>query len=97
MIFQFYILDGYTLGTYNVIIWARGLDGKEVEIQSVFTVYLEKKKLPITYKTELIISSILIGTLVGIPSVILIGSSRYLQKSKTNFHKKKDFKKKKVN
>ena len=77
-------IDNYEIGLYNVTIWAIGLDEKETEIETVFTVYSKDEVSksnpePDPPITAFILSSILII----IPSTVFGVSHRYKQKIKS--------------
>ena len=77
-------IDNYEIGLYNVTIWAIGLDEKEAEIETVFTVYSKDEVSksnpePDPPITAFILSSILII----IPSTVFGVSHRYKQKIKS--------------
>ncbi len=89
-------IDGYGIGTHNITIWARGLDGKETEILTKFLVYEKGKEVedPTLSKNDNInvISGVLISILIGFPGiVVIISSQRDLKnlwgKFKTHFNK----------
>ena len=94
-IFSF-LIDGYGIGTHNITIWARGLDGKETEIMAKFLVYEKEKEVddPSLGKNNYInvISGVLISILIGVPGgTVIISSQKDLKKLwgkfKTHFEK----------
>jgi len=88
-IFILYSLDNITsiLGNHTVYIWAMGLDGKEAEIQTMFTVYpndsvegteSSEKKSP---NKQPVLPAVFISSLIVVPGTV-IGFTYRFQKIK---------------
>ena len=85
-------IDNYGLGLHNLTIWAIGLDGKEIEVETVFMVYSEIEVDRPVNKTKFnppVTAIVLCSILIIIPSMFIGVSHRYKQKVKSILHLKK--------
>ena len=84
-------IDNYEIGVHSIIIWATGLDGKETEIETVFTVYSkaeENSPVPLIVDPPITVF-IFSGILIIIPVMFILISYITQQKIKSFLPSKK--------
>ncbi|NVM34402.1 MAG: hypothetical protein HWN81_02325 [Candidatus Lokiarchaeota archaeon] len=90
-------IDDYDIGQHNISIWAKSLDGKEIEVNTTFTVYYEEEieeeendeendNRPNKFKLSILIGSIVMSAfMIAIPTIVIIFSTVYHNKISKRF------------
>ena len=77
-------IDNYEIGAHNLTIWAIGLDGKEAEIETIFTVFPNEEVIDpideLKRSESPLIAIILSSILIILPGIVIGVSHRYQQK-----------------